>query len=381
MYIARILSMSLNFVLFLFASKTFAEGELYRLGILLTSISLFQVVSEFGIGGSVVQKKHFSSSLWSSLLTLYYILSVPVVVVGVFIVIGVYNFEIGLWIAMIFLQFILQPWVNLYNTYNIKSLKLGRRYGIEICGYIVGFIVSISSITLFKKVDYYILYYLSFNLVVFLLNFWKNRIIPGALTRSFAKDHFRFGVNMTVSNSFESVVDGVILYFLNFRYGSAISGVFFQVKKFAFVPIGLLRMYINNEIFPKMSLQKDVNINELRIQQFRYLIFSNVGFIGVFVLLKLLKVWTLSDALYLVLISPGLILGLFEILWRIPLKLTRNTFYIVKYVVLSRVIGMILFILFILIIDNHYVAFLSYLLFYLLSYYVFRFTKAQEVLL
>lgn len=381
MYIAHILSMSLNFFLFLVASKTFAEGEIYRLGILLTSISLFQVVSEFGIGGSVVQKKQISSSLWSSLLTLYYMLSIPVVVVGVLTVIGVYNIEIGLWIGVIMLQFILQPWVNLYNTYNIKSLNLARRYGIEICGYIVGFIVSISSITLFKKADYYILYYLVFNLVVFVLNFWKNRVIPGTLTRSFAKDHFKFGVNMTVSNSFESVVDGVILYFLNFRYGSGISGMFFQVKKFAFVPIGLLRVYINNEIFPKMALKSEINIEELRKQQFRFLNLSFIGFIGVFTLLNVLNVWTLSDAVYLCLIAPGLILGLFEVLWRIPLKLARNTFYIVKYVVLSRVIGIGLFILFILILDNHFIGFLSYVWFYLLSYYVFRFKKAQEVLL
>ena len=116
MYVSRILSMGLNFILFLSASKILGDNEIYRLGVLLTSVSLFQILSEFGIGGSVIQDRSFSTRRWSSLLSLYYLLTIPVTLIGIGIVKIVYDFELGFWFWIILGQFCLQPWIPLQKV-------------------------------------------------------------------------------------------------------------------------------------------------------------------------------------------------------------------------------------------------------------------------
>ena len=375
MYTSRVLSMFLNFTLFLFASKQLDVHEIYRLGILLTCVSLFQVLSEFGVGGSVIQDKHFRKSNWHSLLSLYYVLTIPIVIVGTQIVKLVYDFEYGMWFGIILAQFFLQPWINTYNTMNVKNLNLFRKYSIDLCAHITGFIISILTIKNFQRADFYLLYYLAFNVVVFTINLAVSPIIPRSFKSTFAKKHIDFGTKVTFSNSFEAIIDSFILYVLKIRFGVAVSGAFFQIKKFAMVPINLQILYINNEIYPRLAQSKRFNRNNFNFYEFRFVIFSFLGFFGILGILSILQIWTLSDGLNLSFLAPGLVLVLLEALWRVPLKLNRKAGTILKFVTISRFIGAIAFLSAVYVSESHYPVYLAYSFFYIISYFVFKYAK------
>lgn len=375
MYTSRVLSMCLNFMLFLFASKQLNVNEIYRLGILLTCVSLFQVLSEFGVGGSVIQDKHFRKSNWHSLLSLYYVLTIPIVIVGTHVVKLVFDFEYGMWFIIILGQFFLQPWINTYNTMNVKNLNLYRKYSIDLCAHITGFIFSIFTLKTFQKADFYLLYYLAFNLVVFTINLVVYPIMPRFFRLTFAKKHIDFGTKVTFSNSFEAVIDSFILYVLNMRFGVAVSGTFFQIKKFAMVPINLQILYINNEIYPRLAQSNRCDKYNLNFYELRFLIFSLLGFVGILGILSILQVWSVTDGLNLLFLAPGLVLILLETLWRVPFKLNRKAGTILKFVTTSRLIGAIAFLSIVFISESHYSVYLAYLFFYLTSYFVFKYSK------